>query len=646
MKRPRRKKPQALRQPASQMNSIFLMATTSRRIHKMLRKRSFHSLFGYIALLSLMLVLVGVVFEAFREAERVRQSEYTYADRSLELAAERLHTYFTLLRTQVLLASYREIELIRAIFSDPDNHDAVEQLQRRVSNELPDAFAVTLASNEGELLVADFDGLVGEICVDNIRQFADTGGEYQIRVHPNAFGYHFDVMVPVNDELAGHEGIFFVSFHLDQIAAILQDSQLPGHELMLLLEPVAGLIEIHSHGGRDAIQREHTLAEEESSRIMHARHLDGTMWKLVDLPAPGLLDEKYYQALSRYYGYILLLLMMIVSVIYTLRRETSYLGHLEEINEQLEHRVEERTAELQSANARVTAIVDNTSDAIISIDPLQNIRLFNSGAETLFGYRASEVIGHPLSQLLPPESRSAHADKVRQFSEEPTVTRPKDARAEIYGMRKDGTIFPAEASICKMDVDGEQYFTAFVRDVTERKREEERILSMAMTDALTGLANRRYFLIKLNDALAYAARYDTRLALLLIDLDNFKAVNDQHGHQVGDQLLIRVAECLREILRESDTISRLGGDEFAVIINANLTLEALGTVADKLVEGVHRIDEVDGHPVQVGATLGISLYPEHGKDADTLIANADKSLYVAKGMGKNTYHIYAGDENG
>lgn len=605
----------------------------------MLKKNNIHSLLGYITLLSLLLVFIGVVFEAMREAERVKQTEYTYVSRSLDLATERLHTYFNLLRNQVLLTSHREIELIREIFSEPDNYQALDQLQARVSAFFPDALAVTLARNDGEVLVADFDGLVGDICVDNIRQFAETGGDYQIRVHPNNFGYHFDVMVPIHDEVSANEGIFFISFHLAPISTILQVSHLPGHELMLLFEPVDGLIEIHSEGGRNALKREHNLSDEEKSRVMESRLLHGTMWELVDLPEPGLLEEKYYQALGRYYGYLLLLILMILSVVYSIRRENRYLASLREINQELEHRVEERTAELQSANERVSAIVDNTSDAIISIDRQQNIQLFNPGAERLFGYKAAEILGLPLLTILPPESRTVHSQKVEEFGRENVNTRTKDVRAEIYGMRKDGTIFPVEASICKMVVAGEQYFTAFVRDVTERKLEEERILSMAMTDALTGLANRRYFEIKFNDALAYASRYHTGVALLLIDLDNFKSVNDRYGHQLGDQLLRQVSDCLRETLRETDLPSRLGGDEFSVIINGGTDRKALAKVAGKLIEGIGRITDVDGQPVQMGATIGISLFPDHGADAASLIAHADRSLYLAKAAGKNTFHL-------
>jgi diguanylate cyclase (GGDEF)-like protein/PAS domain S-box-containing protein len=445
-------------------------------------------------------------------------------------------------------------------------------------------------------------------------------------------------MVPIEDEVSG-EGIFFVSFHLAPISTILQVSHLPGHELMLLFEPVDGLIEVHADGGRDVLKREQHLSDEEKTRVMESRLLHGTMWELIDLHEPGLLDDKYYQALSRYYGYLLLLVFMILSVMYSIRRENRYLASLRENNQQLEQRVKERTAELQSANERVKAIVDNTSDAIISIDSQQNIQLFNPGAERLFGYKADEILGLPLLTILPPESRTVHSQKVGEFGREQVNTRAKDARAEIYGMRKSGTIFPVEASICKMDVAGEQYFTAFVRDVTERKLEEERILSMAMTDALTGLANRRYFDIKFNDALAYASRYRTGVALLLIDLDNFKIVNDRYGHQLGDQLLRQVADCLRETLRETDLPSRLGGDEFSVIIHGSMDRKRLVKVAEKLIEGIGRITEVDGQAVQVGATIGISLFPEHGTDAASLIARADQSLYFAKAAGKNTFHI-------
>lgn len=607
----------------------------------MFRKKKQRSFFNYASLISLLVVASIVVFEAVAELRGVERREHQAVAQSIDLASERLSAYFQLLRSRVTVASHQEIDRIRAIFEQGQGYEAADRLEERVVSRLPNAFAATVAGTNGNPLVPDFDGLVAKICVDNIRHFARTGGDYQIRVHPNPFGYHFDVMVPVHDHRAGHEGIFFVSFHLQRIAEILKASQLPGHQLMLLFEPEGDLIEVHPQGGRNALERPRRLTVAEQERVMGARAVSGTMWRIVDLPSQGLLQAKSYAAVSRYSGYLLLLVLMAGLVVVSIRREGLYLRTLEEANDELETRVDARTGELQAANERIGAIIENTSDAIVSIDSNQTIRLFNAGAEQMFGYRASEVIGRPLDTLLPPEYREGHAGKVEGFGREQKQARPKDSRSEIYGLRKDGTVFAAEATICKMEVDGQSQYTAFVRDVTERKAEEERIRELAMQDPLTGVANRRHLESKLPEAIAYAARYGHKVGLLVLDLDDFKPVNDNYGHQVGDAVLQNVAALIQENLREVDVVGRFGGDEFAAVITGVEHTEAMASVAEKLLARVSAPQRFEQGEIQVGASIGIAVYPEHGTDPDTLFACADKALYAAKAEGKNAYRVYA-----
>ncbi|MGM0594608.1 MAG: diguanylate cyclase domain-containing protein [Pseudomonadota bacterium] len=595
--------------------------------------------FGIVTLVSLIIIFIGIVAEIVAEVQHVEQHEHTAVSDSFDLAEERLNAHLDLLRSRLTVSAYREIELIRELFTTADNFAALERLERRVVERLPGAFAVTVSRPDGQLLVPDMDGLVADICIENIRQFAQTGGEYQIRVHPNPRGYHFDVMVPFVDERDGHEGIFFVSFQLDYIARLLRESQLRGHELMLLFEPVEALIEVHPHGGRDALVRSPRLSAEEQARLMLSRHLNGTQWRLVDLPDEGLLQRKSLDLLLRYSGYLLLLLLMIVSVVVAMRRDSLYRRRLEEANSRLEEKVARRTEELKSANERVGAIIENASDAIIAIDSDEAIRLFNPGAERLFGYRAEEVIGKPLAILLPPELRELHSRLVKEFSNEPVQTRNKDERTDIKALRKDGTVFDAEATLCKMEVGGEQYFTAFVRDATERKAREARMLELAMSDALTGLANRRQFEARLGEALAQADRVGCKVGLLLLDLDDFKPINDTHGHQIGDKLLCRIAEVLKETFRESDVVARLGGDEFAVILTALNEVDELDGIARKLLERVAIKHDIDGITLKVGVSIGIAVYAERSDSADELFTRADHALYAAKAQGKHTYHI-------
>jgi diguanylate cyclase (GGDEF)-like protein len=164
---------------------------------------------------------------------------------------------------------------------------------------------------------------------------------------------------------------------------------------------------------------------------------------------------------------------------------------------------------------------------------------------------------------------------------------------------------------------------------------------MAQHDALTGLPNRSLLRDRLQVAIRNASRSRARLAVLFIDLDRFKEVNDSLGHEFGDALLRAVAHRLKSGLRDSDTVSRLGGDEFVLLLPGVRDADEARQVADKLLEAVDRVFELDGRTVQVGASVGVALYPEDGTDADTLTRHADAAMYRAKGAGRNTVRFYS-----
>ena len=176
-------------------------------------------------------------------------------------------------------------------------------------------------------------------------------------------------------------------------------------------------------------------------------------------------------------------------------------------------------------------------------------------------------------------------------------------------------------------------------DITQRRKAEEQIAYMAQHDALTGLPNRASFRDKMASAIPRAQRGD-KVAVLCIDLDHFKTVNDTLGHPVGDALLQAVAGRLRACLRSSDVVARLGGDEFAVIQSGGEQPTSSTTVASKIVQQLGEPFEVLGHQVVVGASVGIAIAPDDGKDADRLMANADMALYRAKEDGRSTFRFF------
>ncbi|QGY41670.1 diguanylate cyclase [Pseudodesulfovibrio cashew] len=201
---------------------------------------------------------------------------------------------------------------------------------------------------------------------------------------------------------------------------------------------------------------------------------------------------------------------------------------------------------------------------------------------------------------------------------------------EFRGRKRDGSTIWCSESSRLVSLDGADHIEGVVEDVTGQKEMEMRLKHLATVDSLTGVPNRHLFFDRAEQALANAKRYDQKAAILFIDLDDFKKVNDTYGHQTGDELLCMVAERLSERVRESDTLARLGGDEFGVLLNHVEHEEAAVTVAKDLLAVLDRPFDIQGEKIRVGATVGISYYPDDGKDCMTLVSRADAAMYGVK----------------
>lgn len=361
-----------------------------------------------------------------------------------------------------------------------------------------------------------------------------------------------------------------------------------------------------------------------------------------------LIDTRVSQEIGRLQSlqnstnkYILQLVILVIGGIFIL----FFIIHSRTIKREseLKELVEERTEKLEQAHAQVKSLVENSSDGIISIDTNHNIVLFNPAAEEIFLYKKEDVIGQSLTLLLPENVRQNHHQHVETFGNgKDSHSRLMTSRSEVQGKRQDGTLFDAEASISKSSVNGVIYFTAFIRDITDRRKAEEEIRRLAMFDSLTGLANRHHFENELKEAIAYTNRFpDNKISLLLLDLDLFKQVNDTYGHAVGDKLLICIAEMLKNNVREVDSVGRFGGDEFAILLQGIETSEQVTMVAEKLIMALSKPFDIDGNDIVIGVSIGITFYPDHGADAEQLLKQADNMMYKSKAAGRNTYRIYS-----
>jgi diguanylate cyclase (GGDEF)-like protein/PAS domain S-box-containing protein len=296
------------------------------------------------------------------------------------------------------------------------------------------------------------------------------------------------------------------------------------------------------------------------------------------------------------------------------------------------HDITERKRAEETLRTQSTAMTASM-DGIGILDELLHFTYLNDALAKLYGYRDTEtLLGRPLFDLYEADEKERLMTQIL-----PAVQQRGRWRGEANGRKRDGTAFPQEISITSIDAGG---VVCVVRDITERTYAEEQIKHLAYHDALTGLPNRLLFKDRLTVALSHAQRERTRLAILFLDLDRFKVINDSLGHNIGDQLLQAVAARVSSCVRESDTVARLGGDEFTLLLPNLLRSDDAAPIAQKILEAVRYPFHIEGREFFITTSIGISLYPEDGTDAETLIKNADTAMYQAKEQGRDNYQLF------
>lgn len=289
---------------------------------------------------------------------------------------------------------------------------------------------------------------------------------------------------------------------------------------------------------------------------------------------------------------------------------------------------------LQESEIKFRKISSTAHDAIIILDNNGNVSFWNEAAERMFGYSSREIIGKNLHEILaPPRFREAFIQGFRNFQKTGQGA-AVDRILELAALRKDGTEFPIELSVSTMKLKGEWNVIGIIRDITIRKQTEQRLQHLAHFDVLTNLPNRVMFGDRLSQALSQAKRYNHKFALLFLDLDKFKCVNDNLGHAVGDLLLKEVALRLNDCVRDSDTVARMGGDEFTVILSKITEQRDVALVAEKIFESITRPFLLAGRECLIGVSIGISIFPTDADNEEALIRKADSAMYVVKSSKK------------
>ena len=296
--------------------------------------------------------------------------------------------------------------------------------------------------------------------------------------------------------------------------------------------------------------------------------------------------------------------------------------------------------QLEDSKERYFGLLDLTATAIIVIDNEQSIILFNKAAERIFGYDSQEVIGKTMELLIPEKYRYQHNIHVNNFGDSDVEYLSAMIGDPIPALTKSGEEIRIEASIAKMNLAKETLMTVAITDITQRLKAEEKILHQAHFDTLTNLPNRFLSLDRLSQLLIDTERNNEQVAVLFLDLDDFKKVNDSLGHETGDKLLIEAAERLRKVLRSGDTVGRLGGDEFIIILSGLVDASDVAPVVDNLLYQFRNAFKVDGRELMLTASVGISIFPEDGDNASELLRNADSAMYHAKDLGRNTYSYF------
>lgn len=294
--------------------------------------------------------------------------------------------------------------------------------------------------------------------------------------------------------------------------------------------------------------------------------------------------------------------------------------------------------ERKRAEERFRGAVEAASTGMLMVDTEGRIVLTNKRAADLFGYQEEELLGQPIERLIPKKARPGHAELISRYMTEASERRMGNGR-EVFAQHRDGHDFRVEIALTPIEGRGGNYVLASVEDITERLLTEQRINQLIHFDSLTNLPNRNLLNDRISQAIATAVRDQHPLAVLFMDLDHFKYINDTLGHRVGDQLLQAVSRRIAESVRECDTVSRVGGDEFVIVLPES-GIDASARVATKLQHALSQPYQVGEHTLITTCSIGIAMYPDDGLDFETLYQRADTAMYRAKQEGRNDHRFF------
>lgn len=590
-----------------------------------------------LIVLSLLLGASFIIYEQVQnEINELEVAEFNKRSLKFYLTKVKIENYLENLRDKITIVANKQSEIFNQLIAEPKNNvELLTQIQAEISKDLPDSFISTLADAYGNPIIPDFDGFVSEVCTENLKDFS-RNKEFEIRIHPNPHQYHFDVMVPYQAPGQNFSGTFFTSFKTTHLSELLRQGEDESNRLYILFESIPSLIEVSSKGDRVNLNRKNKLTDEEMQRVSIRERINNTSWSLVNLPSQ---EDPLLQAKNRVIrkGFIeITLLFLLVGLLFY------------NIYKAIKLKIDLAKRKELYLDEKINDIINNSTDAILSIDEQQKIIFFNAEAERLFGYTSPEIIGQELSILLPEQVQRHHRSFVRQFrdsSDNKVNYKGRERNVTISGLHKDGHLFPLDIGISKTkSMDGDYIFTAFIRDLTWQNaliEEKEQAIAalehLANHDPLTKLPNRRQLRSDFQTESKRAQRFNRKMALYYMDLDKFKGINDDLGHEIGDKLLRKISETISRSLRENEKVYRVGGDEFCVLISEFQDKQQLGILAERIINEISNIYNFNGMEIDIGCSIGIAIFPDNGTTLQDLTSVADRAMYTIKTANRNSF---------
>jgi diguanylate cyclase (GGDEF)-like protein/PAS domain S-box-containing protein len=339
-------------------------------------------------------------------------------------------------------------------------------------------------------------------------------------------------------------------------------------------------------------------------------------------------------------GMVITSMLVIIKQFLVIIDNKNLLQDISVLNYELEDKVKRRTRELEESQQRYKSLFEQNSSAVYSLDLEGKITSINSACEKLIGYPSEEILDTSVFDLLDKEGKEISLSYFSRVVDEGSQT------FEIPFTTKDKTKLELEVTGVPIKVDNVVIgMYGIIKDITENKKSRQKIHHMAFHDSLTGLPNRRLFQNTLEQLLADLKNTSLKAAVMYIDLDRFKGINDTLGHEMGDQLLVAVSNRLKNCLRNTDLIARQGGDEFTVLLPNLISKSDAATVAEKIINALNEAFLINEQELAVSGSIGIAIFPEDGKDSVTLMKNADAAMYRVKDEGKNGYQLYTSEIN-